>query len=369
MVKLDSNINIDIPAFFRWWGSELAFLVPEKIKDFFVYTKGQLILRPSKESLTIIIRENGEEELIGPLELNKYGREFFKNQLNKRAELRESETILSLPDSYAAQKKVFLPIVAADNLKQVITYELDKFTPFTPEQVYFDTQRLDGKGSQEQLEALIVFSPKEKLDVLFEELKSWQLTPQIVEYEKVPSYKDGRYSYNLLPSWARKKKDKLPKVFEMVLLVLFLTFLSAMLIMPVWREYSAVKTLEGAVQNAGVAAEKVESVKTEISSYYDEAQSLIDRKNLTPSLVEIMEKLNNILPDNSWLTHLRYYNKTLQVNGLSPGASSLIGALEAVPIFSNTRFVSPVTQDRRTGLERFLISLDVAMEKDGTNSK
>ena len=47
------------------------------------------------------------------------------------------------------------------------------------------------------------------------------------------------------------------------------------------------------------------------------------------------------------------------MQGQSPAASALIGALESSGLFENVRFTSPVTQDRRSGLERFHITAQI----------
>ena len=54
--------------------------------------------------------------------------------------------------------------------------------------------------------------------------------------------------------------------------------------------------------------------------------------------------------------YFKYANGRLQIQGISSSASALIAILEASQLFKNTSFVSPVTQDRTTGLERFQIA-------------
>jgi len=76
-------------------------------------------------------------------------------------------------------------------------------------------------------------------------------------------------------------------------------------------------------------------------------------------MVEIVDTVSKVLGDDTWVSQLRYSNKTLRLTGQSGSASSLIGALEAMPIFHNVTFISPVTKDRRSGLERFQISTNV----------
>ena len=69
--------------------------------------------------------------------------------------------------------------------------------------------------------------------------------------------------------------------------------------------------------------------------------------------------LSKLIKQDTWLTYLQLTDGRLQFQGQSPTASALIAVLEESPFFTNARFVSPVTQDVRSGLERFQITVDV----------
>ena len=76
-------------------------------------------------------------------------------------------------------------------------------------------------------------------------------------------------------------------------------------------------------------------------------------------MVTLINTVSQIFNDETWVSNLRYFNHTLQLTGQSENASNLIGLLEKTRLFSGTRFISPVTKDNRTGLERFKISTQV----------
>jgi len=97
----------------------------------------------------------------------------------------------------------------------------------------------------------------------------------------------------------------------------------------------------------------------EIDAMIEETRSLLDEKKSTPSVVVMLNTLSALMKDDTWLTYAQYSGGHLQIQGQSPAASSLIGTIEASELFSNVGFVSPVTQDKRSGLERFQITADV----------
>jgi general secretion pathway protein L len=140
-----------------------------------------------------------------------------------------------------------------------------------------------------------------------------------------------------------------------LLLILFM----AVLIFPVWQEKVAVDTLKTEIKALEKDTRQVDAQQLEIDSQLEETQKLIDIKLQTPELVLLLNELTHLFKDDSWLTNMQYSDKHMQIQGQSPAASSLIGVLEASPYFSKVSFVSPLTQDKTTGLERFQISLDV----------
>ena len=81
-------------------------------------------------------------------------------------------------------------------------------------------------------------------------------------------------------------------------------------------------------------------------------------------MVIVIDEVTRLLPDNTWLKSFQYANGKLQIQGISSSASALIAILEASQLFNNTRFVSPVTQDRSTGLERFQIATQLKGSKN-----
>ena len=99
----------------------------------------------------------------------------------------------------------------------------------------------------------------------------------------------------------------------------------------------------------------------------DETKRLIKIKDKSPALTGLINRLSQLIPNDTWLTHFKFNDDHLQIQGQSPSASVLISVLEASPLFSNARFVSPLTQDKRTGMERFQIRMDLNSKAEAEN--
>lgn len=77
----------------------------------------------------------------------------------KKVRIKNPKVFLSIPRDEVLLKYLRLPPTARENLEQVIQYELEKYIPFTSEEVYFDFQVL--KEEEKDLYVLLIVAKKE----------------------------------------------------------------------------------------------------------------------------------------------------------------------------------------------------------------
>jgi general secretion pathway protein L len=273
--------------------------------------------------------------------------------------LAKAPLIIRLSGRDAIQKELSLPDAAKENLQQVVAYELDRYTPFKTEQVYFAVKPLDVENEPGQLRVTLIIALKEALDAIYEDAKNMGMLPLFIDCEGVANELPIKHGYyNLLPENLRPKTANLPRVVHGGLIGLFLILMAFALALPVWFEYHAVESLQSRVDSIEKEAKKVNVLQAEMDAMMDETRQLLTEKSTTPALVVILDALSNLIKDNTWLAYAQYSDRQLQIQGESPNASTLISVLEASEIFDNARFVSPVTQDTVSKLERFQITVD-----------
>ena len=57
---------------------------------------------------------------------------------------RAGQVVLVLPDDQVLRRTVELPLAARENLREVVSFELDRYTPFAAEDVMFDLPEAAG---------------------------------------------------------------------------------------------------------------------------------------------------------------------------------------------------------------------------------
>lgn len=372
MLNLNKSIDLDVKKFFHWWKKELSFLIPSKIKKLVIEERGLIMIRTMDNQLELTFRFDDRVQTLGRVDRNEAGFARFatwmaNNENNER--LAKANVIIRLNREEAIHKIIVLPEAARENLYQVVSYELSRYTPFKPEQVYFAVKLVNADNEPGQIRAMLILTPREILDGLYEDVKTMGLSPVLADYEAMPNDPDEfDEPYNLLPDWLRQKIDNIPRLVYSGLAAAVVLLCGAVIALPVWFEYQAVNLLRERTGEIEKEAKNIKQLQAEIDQVIGETSALIEMKNSAPPMLEMLNSLSALINNDTWLSYAHYSDGHLQIQGESPAASGLIAVLEDSALFSNAKFVSPVTQDTTTGLERFQITVDV-VKAGGTGDR
>lgn len=363
MLKLDFPLVLE--NFFRWWGAELLTFLPEKGRALLRRDSERLVALPSGDAVSLLLESVEGERALGVFAFDEEGRRLREEVLAKDPLLRNPERVLRLRRGQALRKLITLPAATEENLRQVAGFEMNRYTPFHADQVFYDVRVIDRNSAANQITAELVFIPRKSLEALYEEMVAWGFQPVVVDHEEAVSA-GARQRFNLLPEHLRPAAPKGPRILNTLLSALLFILAATSAALPLWFDYRLIDDLQERVGREGRLAKEVEAIKEEADLLIGQTGALLDKKQQEPALVDMLNELTSLLPDNTWLTSFQYQDRRLQIQGQSPAASALIEIIEASPLFQNTSFVSPVTQDRASGLERFQISTQVtARGQDG----
>jgi len=356
-MNLSTNINFDLKSFFQWWGDGLSYCLPEKFRVLLSEKVEHVFLTVNDETFQLYRIENDNKKLIAEIPLSREGAEQFQQIMLSEPSLEKACLVLRLKAGQGLKKIVTLPAAAKENLTQVIVFEMDKITPFKEEQVYFSVRPLVSEH-KDFIKVLLVLTLKEELNPILQQLKQVNVFPSVVEYAEA-SHSGESGGYNLLPESERPVKNKMTQILFWVSGFILLMLTVAALVYPVWRMGEAVDGLRTELRQIEKQSHSIQARQLATDNIVDETERLIQSKNNSASLTGLLNTLSQLIPSDTWLTHFKYDKGQLQIQGQSPAASALISILEAAPLFNNARFVSPLTQDKKTGLERFQISVEV----------
>lgn len=359
VLNLNKNVTFEIKPFLRWWARELAFLVPLKIRQFFYAPQAAIIIRSNAEQFELSYEIGGEQKHLANVARDISKAAAVKNLLADER-FKNVIFVFRLSKNDALSKTVNLPLAAQTNILQVVSYELDRYSPFTAEKVYFATriEHIDAETAQIVVKLLI--TPRKTLEGFYLDCKNLGITPQIVDVEDFPNDLQNLHdSCNLLPLHLQPKTTSTSRWIIGTLLILLGLLSISSLIFPVWLEYQAVEKLQHKISKIDKEVKAIKNLQSEMDLLREETQLLINEKIAAPSIVATLNEISALMQDDSWLSYLQYSDGQIQLQGESKAASNLLADLEASDYFAKVNFASPVTQDKASGLERFQITVDV----------
>ena len=359
-MNLNKNVKIEIKPFLRWWGCELAFLIPIKVRQFFQAPRTAIIIQPMGEQFDLSYEINGVQKKLVTVARDISKVNVVQKLLSNDNRFKDAIFILRLSHHEVLSKTLNLPLAAQANVSQVVHYELDRYSPFQVEKVYFATRIESIDTEAAQLIVQLIFMPRKLLETLYADCKMLGISLDFVEAENFPNDLQQLHClYNLLPPHLQPKIANTPRRIIAGLVMSLVFLIVASLTLPVWLEYEAVENLQTKIAKIDKEVKVVKTLQAEMDVIREENQVLINDKTATPNVVAILNEISMLMKDDSWLSYLQYSEGQVQLQGESPKASNLLTDLEASDYFAKVNFASPVTQDKASGMERFQISAEI----------
>jgi general secretion pathway protein L len=337
--------------FLQWWVGELAGLLPEAVRRRAHQRHRRLVLELRADHL-LVERQTGDvREPAGRVPYTGPADPTPAPLLAARGG--GTPVTLRLPAGAALRKVLWLPAVAAENLRDVLGFEMDRQTPFRAEQVYYDCRIVRRAPAEGRIEVELVLVPRPVLDRLLETLRAWGVRPQEVE---VAGAGPG---IDLLPAERGARAAGWRSRIDLALTLLAVGLLVAALALPVWRTERALEGLRTAVAQAQYEAQSVTALREELEARAREARFLAEQKRAQAVVIDVLNELTRVLPDGTWITQFDLRGTSVQVQGESTASAALIGRMETSPMFRSVAFRSPVTQNPASGRERFQIAAEL----------
>lgn len=340
-------------AFLRWWFAELYGLLPPAWRQRLRLGRDELVLRAAGADCVLERSGPGEPERLsafpcGPDAAGLPDAIPAQELARIRAAATQCRRVLELDAAAGVlTRDITLPQAAADNLRRVVAYEMDRHTPFPASGVFFGCRILEQHPATAQIRVRLVVVPRPLLEAWLVHLEAAGLYPDAVRAA-------GEPEIDLLPPDRRQRRGGLPGP-GVGLGALALVLAALLVVAPWWMLREAYFELRDEVRQVQPAAMQVQELQERRDELQRELVRLPQRKAEYPPVVDAANELARILPDHAWLTSLRYEDDRLVLHGQSDAASELITLIEASVYFERTGFVAPISRDSQ-GREQFQLA-------------
>ena len=355
-----AQIKSLVLAFFDWWFGELRACLPSRVRRAFFAARNRLVFDIS-DSLVIVHETNGSgERQIGQFPRGEGEESRLADQIRTllgRLDARRRDIVVRVPPSAALRRKIELPTAAAENLREVVAFDMERQTPFSADQVYFDARVVRQLPERQRVLAELILVPKGMADPAISLLASWSLIPQYIE---LPATVDRHVSVvALAPQAGGASGARGLRRLSWALAGLTAILIVATIAIPLVRQHLQLDRLNAQVAQAKKEADAARKTQEQIDALAALDRFLVERKEARPVRLAVLDEISRILPDDTWLFRLRLTGDEVQTFGYSAGASNLIGPIEESPLFRNPQFLAPLMRDQRVEAERFHIAFQL----------
>jgi general secretion pathway protein L len=339
--------------FFSWWFGQLADLLPSFLRRTAPTAQDATVIAPvgpighGIEAVAVGQRRNGKETPLGHFALGPAG----------VAELPRAgrPIVLRLGQADVLGKTVSLPLAAERELEQVLSFEMDRETPFRADELYWSHGVTAVDRPNERLSVRLRLVPKASLAPLLSALGQIGIVPERLEIA------DGPDAGACLPLFVENggARRAAGRLVVQAAAACCAALAIATVVAPFLRQSTALAALDRQVASGRAAAAEAAGLRREIDQLSRQADLIESERGKVGQPLEILAAVTRVLPDDSYLTELELLQRKLTLSGRSVAAARLIGAFAANGEFRNPAFAAPVTRIEALRQEIFTIVAEV----------
>jgi general secretion pathway protein L len=346
--------------FLAWWLGELGALVPGAARRVFAGDNIFLSFELAGDQVVVRRASGGKLQEVARLDKHMPVEELqvIVGRLLRRHASRRTVIVLALPEGQVLHKILDLPAVAEDGLRELLYFELDRQTPYRPEQVRYDFRVAERDSSRRRMKVELLVAPIEAVEWLKSLAAEWGLTvPVSVTAAGVDDPSNPAFD---LSGDTPAHPSRGGGIALALLAVVAAGLLAAGIWMPLQAQRAAARQAEAALAEAQADARAAADLRNELDQRAKAGSFLVRHKNEAPMMVAVLADLTQLLPDDVWLFELHVRGNEVRARGYAPAASAVLELVERGPAFRNARFTSPVTRVPGIDAERFDLTFELA---------
>lgn len=347
--------------FLTWWLTELGALVPSSIRRWWQGFGDALLLSldgtnirlsevTSSGAKGILITEGatGESPRLPLSAGSRFGDKLGTGRM----------IFLALSRDQVLERTLTFPAALAENLRQSLAFELDRYTPFRPEQAYFDYRASARPGLPASIQVDLLVAPRKMIDEQIRLLSESGIELSGVVLSEDFSRPGGDFR-NLLPNTNGMRLPSGRSRLRLAFLALAIALTAAWLALPIWQKRGVAIALLDPVAKARLAAQETDARRNQLAKLAEDHDLLPNMKWSSPSVTSMIEELTKLLPDDTFVMQLDFDGKNVQIIGETASSTGLVETIERSSFFKDVAFKSPLTKIQGSSFDRFHLSANL----------
>jgi general secretion pathway protein L len=345
-----------------WWLGELAACVPGRARALITRTPAALVITPGDDVADVALYRRRQLRQLGqiPLAPQNAPRRALSSLLD-RASLRNLDIVVNVPADKVLRRIVVLPLEAAENLREVLAFEMDRHTPFKASDVAYDYRLMSTDTAARKLTVDLAVVPRPMLEQVASVADSLGVAANRIGIAGDEPTIDGSFNFRPYEESGDRPEASRALLFALTATAVVLAVIAWYL--PLYFDDRLLSAYQMRLEQTRTTALQAEELKKRLTAAMGLNRFLVDRRAATPTVTSLLADVTDRLPDDTWLTQLQLQDGKLTLKGVSPSAAALIAPLEASPLLTEVRFGSPVTPDPRIGGESFDILAKASFDR------
>lgn len=366
--------RLGLTGFGHWWLRELAAAMPMRLRTALDRRRTRPVLAFDGNTATLWrSTTNGRMQMseVARIALDgdaqsvaAAGRAAFA-LLVRAAGGAPAPIIVTLSPRASLRKTLTLPMALEDHLRQSLAYDLDRHTPFKPEELYFDAVVVDRDGAHNTLRVDLAAARRALVDAVLRQAESFGARVVAITVDAPATASASRI--NLLPEDRRPAASGWARWQLVLPAILLVVAASAALLLPIWQKRDQAIALIQMSDEARQRASVSDALRTELERRISDYNFALERKYAFPGAVQVLDDVTRILPDDTWLTQLELHTmrgkdaqREITLRGESANAGRLVALLEDSKLFTQAAPRSPTTKIQPGPGEIFDVSAHLA---------
>lgn len=339
------------------WGRSMAdaalSLLPPSWRRLFRGEARRLFLARGDQGLALTVSDANGDQPLGEVPLGDAG---LLADLHARLAASSVPAWLLLPAGAVLRRRLPLPAAAEPRLRDVLAHELDRQTPFSPEQVTFQGRVVSRDAASQQIQAELLVLPRARLEA---EMQALGPLAALLEGVDVVEADGRRLGLNLLPAARRETRRDPVRRLNAILAAVAAVALLGTLALTLHNRASALDALRAEVEAATAEARQARLARNQLQAKVQAANFLASTRASRPTMLELLDDLTRRIPDDTAIDKLTVNDGKLVLVGQSRAAPALVGLLQDSPLLAEPALSGAVQADPRSGRDRFTLAATV----------
>jgi general secretion pathway protein L len=340
---------------YEWWIGQLSDCIPKQWRRAASSAQDCLTitpvgsLGPNLATICISARTKNRETRLGEFAVKG-------SDLARLIGSSSSPIVLRLPDDDVLCKTITLPLATERDLAQVLSFEMDRETPFVVDEVFWAYRVVERDKQRGQLAVRLRLIGRNLLAPLLATLAEAGI---LVTRAEITGGADDGLCITLDTGSAQSKHRAGALYLRWVSASICIVLAVMAVAVPFVRQARDIARLDQEISAGRGVAEQAERLRHDIERLEGAGDVIKNERAAAGDPLAALAALTAALPDDTYLTELQQQQHKVTFGGRSAAASRLIGAVSKSDGLRNPVFVAPVTRMEATHTEVFSISAEM----------